>query len=220
MNILGITPHYNSVLNNKSRNLNFSGNKLYTLKQIEALSKTSETDIAEGVMKLVNKIKFINKIVSPDSRTLNPVTTKIAETPVEIMMDKTRKGKTKINITAYTDASTYVLKEKVGMYERVDEQEIWPQTMDIILDNKDGRMINGELDTKLNSLSFERNNKTGKRDATGRYFFLVPNLYECKDVKNCRDKMLRYSKASNTISLVLQRLFADLSMVKPKNKLV
>ena len=220
MNISGITPYYNSVSNNtRSRNLNFRGNKLYTLRQIEELSKTSEADVADGLTKLVSKIRFINKILGQDSKTLKPVTTKIAETPVDIMMDKTGKGKTKINIVAYSDASTYV-SPKAGMYERVNEEYIWPQTMDIILDNKDGRMINGELDTKLNSLSFVRNSKTGRRTAEGRYFFLVPNVYECKDIKNRRDNMIWYSKTSNTISLIFQKLFADLSLVKPKNKLV
>ena len=168
----------------------------------------SEGDITNGMAKLINKLKFINKILGKDAKTLKPVSTTISDAQVDIMMDKTKKGQIKINISSHNDNIS------------VENNPLSPQNLDMILDDKKGRMISGNLNTGICNLNFERNQKTGQRKGCGDNFFLIPNLRESGNVEFNRERFYWQSRTDNTISLIFHRLFSDLSLVRPKTNML
>lgn len=182
--------------------------KVQNWQKILELVTPSNTEITEGVEKLTNKLKFINRVLGHSAKTTKPVSTSISDIPIKIMMDKTKKGKIKINISSYT--------EMLSKEDKLTQA----QMLDLILDDKNGRMLSGHLNTKLCTLNFERNQKTGQRKGSGDNFFLIPNINENCNVEFCKDKMYWQSRSDNIVSLVFHKLFSDLSLVKPKTKLL
>lgn len=222
MNILAASslnsPKYQ--MNKSYSSPSFRGDRLYSLKEVIDASVVSKQDVANGVEKLVNKIKFLNKIVGVNDKTSKPVVTQLGDALVYINMDKTLKGKTKINIFTDTKGVVFRYPGYGCSYEKVENPQLERQCLDILISDKDGRMSQGLLSTIDGSCTnFERDLKSGKRSAEGRYFRLNPNINECVDQKFEMNDF-GYEKSGLTIREIFKSLFAKLSLVKPDINLI
>ncbi len=212
MNTLPISKPYNTQYNN----INFRCNKFYTAQEIKDAAIVSNKEVSEGLEKLTKKIKFVNQILGKNDKTNKPVSTQIGDAFVFINMDKTTKGKTKINIFSDTPAAVFSYSGIENQYKKIETPNIERQSLNIVISDKDGRMCNGTLSTiDDNCTTFERNIKTGKRKAEGKYFIMVPNINECKDQKFEMNDF-GYNKTTLTIRNIFSQLFNKLSLVKPE----
>lgn len=203
-------------INKCNKNISFGcKNRLYTLEEVIDASVVSKQDVAEGLQKLVNKIKFLNKIVGPNSKTAKPITSKIGDASVYIDMDKTVKGKTKISLFADTKSIEFEYSGFGHKYKKADNSELIRQSLDIIISDKDGRMSQGALSlVDGNCTNFERDLKTGKRYARGKYFLLEPGVNECID-QGFEMEDFAHNKTCLIIRNIFSKLFSNLSLVKP-----
>ena len=204
-----------SSTNKKCSNVNFGSMKLYSTEDVVKLSTQIEQEVSDGLRKLVGKIKFVDKILGKNDKTIKPVGTKIGDSFVYINMDKSVKGKTKINIFSDTKGIVFKLNPMTHQYTRIEDPEYIRQFLDIIISDKDGRMSNGTIQTIDGSWkTFERNTHTGKRSAEGESFRLIPNLSECNnEQRNLFD--MGYDRDTLTIKNIFLNLFSKLSLVKP-----
>lgn len=65
MQILNVNNKFNNSqynINKKYNNINFGAKKFYSVEDIMKISSTSPQEVSDGFRKLVNKIKFLNKI--------------------------------------------------------------------------------------------------------------------------------------------------------------
>lgn len=221
MNIQNITfkntPTYKNYKPNK--NLNFKGKELYTLEEVLEASKVSKSEISEGTEKLINKIKFLYKILKQNDRTTKPLTTQIRDTFVYINMDKTTKGKTKIELFADTNTPIYIHSGIGSLYNKINPK-LERQSLDITILDKDGRMQQGSMSLNNDSCTtFERDLKTGKRNAAGKYFVMIPNVHECNTQSYDMDPF-GYDKTSIAIRKIFFNLFSNLTKVKPDIDLI
>lgn len=216
MNFYSINQTYKSQYPKTKSQLTFKANRLYTLEEVNKASTVSPQDVVEGVEKLTKKIKFLNKILGENDKTKQPITSQIGDAIVFINMDKTTKGKTKINLFADTKEHIYEPTNKIGLFKKNDNPYYIRQKLDIVISNKDGRMTEGSIKPLSGAYThFERNNKTGKRLATSEYFSLVPNVRECSS-ENKKVENFGEDKTSITINDIFFKIFSDLSLVKPK----
>lgn len=213
INFKSTTIHKN---NKNNTDLTFKGKELYTLEEVLEASKVSKTDVSEGIQKLINKIKFLNKILKQNDRTSKPLTTKIKDTFVYINMDKTSKGKTKIEVFADTNSPIYIHSGIGSLYNKIKTPKLERQSLDITIFDKDSRMHQGTMSLNNGSCTtiFERDKKTGKRNATGKYFVMVPNVHECNTQSHEMDPF-GYDRTSITIRNILFNFFSNLTKVKP-----
>ena len=217
MQILNINHVNNSKynINKKSQNINFGAKKLYSAEEVMKISVISQKDISDGLRQLVNKIKFVNKILGQNDKTAKPVTTKIGDSIVFINMDKSIKDKTKINIFADTKDKVFTFDLATNQFVKDENPYYVRQFLDITISNKDGRMSNGSINTIDGGWKiFERNLKTGKRNAVGQGFKLIPNIKECNEEQRYLYDF-GYEKNTLTIKNIFLALFSKLSLVKP-----
>ena len=219
MNLYGFNQSYKLQSPQTKPQLKFKGNKFYTLEEVNKASMVSPKDVKEGVEKLTKKIKFLNEILKENDKTKQPVTAKIGDTHIFIDMDKTTKGKTKINLFADTKRQIYEPTNILDQFKKIDNPYYIRQKLNIVISNKDGRMSEGSI-KPLNGtyIHFERNNKTGKRDAISKYFSLIPNVRECFE-QNQRTEYFGQDKTSIIINNIFFKIFSDLSLIKPKIRL-
>ena len=216
MNILAINQTYKLQTPQIKSQPTFKGNRFYTLEEVNKASTVSPKDVIEGVEKLTKKIKFLNKILGENDKTVQPVAAPIGDAIVFINMDKTTKGKTKINLFADTKSHIYEPTDKLDQFIKIDNPYYVRQKLDIVISDKDGRMSEGAIKPLNGTYThFERNNKTGKRKAISEYFYLVPNVRECSE-QNEKVKNFGEDKTSITINDIFFKIFSDLSLVKPK----
>lgn len=216
MNILGINQIYKLQTPQIKSQPTFKANRFYTLEEVNKASTVSPKDVVEGVEKLTKKIKFLNKILGDNDKTVKPVTTQINDVLVFINMDKTTKGKIKINLFADTKGHIYEPTERLDQFKKIDNPSYVRQKLDIIISDKDGRMSEGSIKPLNGTYTyFERDNNTGKRNAISEYFCLVPNVRECSE-QNEKVKNFGEDKSSITINDIFFKIFSDLSLVKPK----
>lgn len=222
MNIQNTTynnsPIYKTYTNNK--NITFKGKTFYTIEEVLEASKVSKTEVADGIEKLTNKIKFLYNILKQNDRTTKPLTTQIRDSFVYINMDKTTKGKTKINLLAETNSPIYIYSGIGSLYNKINPQ-LEKQSLDITLLEKDGRMHQGTMSLNNGACTtiFERDKKTGKRNATGKYFVMTPNIRECNTQSYEMDPF-GYDRTSITIRNIFFNLFSNLTKVKPDIDLI
>ena len=215
MNFLSINQTYKPQFSQPNSQLKFKANKFYTLEEVNKASTVSPKEVKEGVEKLTKKIRFLNGILKENDKTKQPVTAKIGDALVFIDMDKTTKGKTKINLFADTKRHIYEPTNIFNQFKKNDNPYYIRQKLNIVISNKDGRMSEGSI-KPLDGIytHFERNNKTGKRNAISKYFSLVPNVRECSE-QNKIAEYLGEDKTSITINNIFFKIFSDLSKVKP-----
>ena len=181
----------------------------------------SSQEIKQWTEKLINKIKFLNKVIGANAKTTSPVLTNIAGADVFINIDKTKSGCTKIKIDSETDNFSYTFSQELQQYIPVKLTGKNRQSMDIIINNKDGRMINGSLKCDAGHLNFERNTKTGQRNGSGQsiyQFVLSPNIKEMPT--NWETQRWYAAKGNNAVISVFSTIFLDLMRVKPNTKLI
>lgn len=222
MQILNVNNKFNNSqynINKKYNNISFGAKKFYSVEDIMKISSTSPQEVSDGLRKLVNKIKFLNKILGENDKTIKPINTKIGDSDIFINMDKSIKGKTKINIFTYTKGKIFDYDSKTDKYVKREKVNYIRQFLDIILSNKDGRMSHGTISTIDGGWkTFERNPKTGKRSAEGDFFKLIPNINECnEEQKNVYD--FGYERNTLTIKNIFLKLFSQLSLVNSDIKL-
>lgn len=201
----------------QQRNINFKSNKGVTA----ASTLASSQEIKQGIEKLTNKTKFLNRILGNQAKTSKPVLTKLGDTDVFIDMDKTQKGKTKIKIFSETNNVTYTYSKELKQLIPELKDTKHEQSLDVIINDKDGRMVYGVLNCDAGHLHFERNTKTGHRDGNGQGhypFKLSPNVYEHPEDWETQRKVA--DKGGNTVSAVFSAVFIDLMRVKPNIKLI
>lgn len=218
MNISPMTYYTNTNYSTKPmHNINFKSNKGFKA----ASTLVSSQEITQCIAKLTNKTKFISKILGDNAKTSKPVLTKIGDTNAFINMDKTQMGLTKIKIYSATNDVYYNYSQDLQQVIPTLGSTQHEQSLEVIINNKDGRMIYGILDCDAGHLHFERNTKTGRRDGTGQgiyTFRLSPNINEHQS--DWEYQRIEADKNGNTISAVFSAVFMDLMLVKPNIKLI
>ena len=222
MNILQVPNNYiNNFPRRNSAIINFGCNETQPLNTIPDSSFLNKNEIVGHVFKLVNKIKFVSEILGENGKTVKPVLAKLGDASVYIKMDKSQKDKIKISLFSDTNGFIYKYSEKLQSYIPVKNPEMIRQSLDIIVNKKDKRMINGQLDIIDCSMDFVRDTKTGKREMhSNRSFHFVPNVYECKDIENIAVQFSQNDKASNIVTSVFLNMFSNLTKVKPEITLI
>ena len=199
-----------------SANINFGCNKVMQLKDIPSTSFLSAKEINDYIFKLVNKIQFVGKILGVHDKTVKPVATKLGDATVCINMDKSPKNKVKINLYSDNEGALYEYSREYLGYIPVQNPGLYRQSLDIVVNEKDKRMIDGQLNIVDCSMNFSRNLKTGKRDVhSNKCFHFSPNLNECYNMEDSIMQFSYNSKATNTVNAVFFNLFANLTKVKP-----
>lgn len=196
-------------------NVNFKCNKNISIDEAVKLTTVDQKEVVENIFKLVNKIKFLNKILGKNDKITKPVTVMLGDAKVSLMMDKSNTGKIKINLCSDTNAAIYEYVSPQRGYISVENPQTIRQELDIILSTKDGRMRNGQLSVFNNFMTFERNEKTGKRDLISDGLYFVPNMYECHNTRNYI-QYTGFDRAANMVSAVFFNLFSNLTKVKPE----
>ena len=206
----------NNFTNNNSKPINFGCDNSMSVDNVSGSSLLDEKEIVENIHKLVNKIKFVSEILGENGKTLKPIATKIGDATIYIDIDKTQKDKIKVNLFSDTYDYTYEYSPKLQQYIPVKSSDVIRQSMDITINKKDKRMINGQLNIIDCDLNFERDIKTGKRNIrSNKSFYFVPNLYECFNMENLEVQYCNSNKDTNTVSSVFFNMFANLTKVKP-----
>lgn len=221
MNISPIIPNYIPQRRN-SEKINFGCNKSIKLQQnIPDSTLLTAKEIVDNVFKLVNKIQFVNKILGENDKTAKPVLAKLGDASVYINMDKSAKDKIRINLFSDTAGSMYKYSSELQGYIPVKNPEMQRQSLDIIVNKKDKRMINGQLTIVDCNMDFARDTKTGKREIhSNKCFCFVPNLYECYDIQDVAVQFWTNNKESNIVTSVFFNMFANLTKVKPDISLI
>ncbi len=201
------------------RNVTF-GSEAKNINQIIYSQMVTKDEAVEHILKLTKKIKFFNEILGKNDKTSRPVLVKLGDADVFLNVDKTSRNKVKINLYSDTNSPMYIYSFEQGAYVPNPEKYLFRQKLDIVLNNKDGRMSNGYLSTVSGSMVFERNTKSGQRAASGDRFQLNPKLYECNNRENFPAQKYGFDKASNIVSTVFFNMFSFLSKVKPDLKLM
>ena len=219
MNISAPKITNNSQYQTNKNNLktNFKSNRTQDIKEIVELSAVAKEEVAEGLSKIISKIKFLNRILGQNDKTTKPVLAKIGDSFVFINMDKTTKGMTKISLYADTGMQEFqnlALKEQCKNIHSCASKR---QSLDIVISDKDARMCRGDLiSIQDDFITFERNPKTGKRRVGSGYLCLVPNVKECRDQKfEMNSFICGFDKTTLMIREIFYSLFSKLSLVKP-----
>lgn len=222
MNILPMTANYmNNPQKKNSSNINFGCNKTTQLKDVAESSLLDAPEIVDNIFKLVNKVKFVNKILGEHDKTVKPVVAKLGDASVYINMDKSPKDKIKINLFSDTDGAMYKYSSELQGYIPVENPDVRRQSLDIIVSKKDKRMIGGQLNIVDCNMNFARDTKTGKREIhSNKCFYFIPNLYECSNMENVAVQFWQNNKATNIVTSVFFNMFANLSKVKPEISLI
>lgn len=215
--------YYSDSTYTKRQNISteFKGSKNAIFNESVNATLLSSQEIKQWTEKLINKIKFLNKVIGANAKTSSPVLTNIAGAEVFINIDKTKSGCTKIKIDSETDNFSYTFSQELQQNIPVKLAEKNRQSMDIIINDKDGRMINGSLECDAGHLNFERNAKTGQRNGRGQSiypFILSPNVKEMPT--DWETQRWYATKESNAVVSVFSIIFMDLMRVKPDTKLI
>lgn len=220
MNILQLTP-YNNSRATSIKNTNFGSNKIKPLTQLSEDSLLSTNEIVDNIFKLTKKIQFISKILGERDKTAKPVIAKIGDASIYINMDKSEKGKVKVDLYSDTNGMIYQYSENIQGYIPIENPIKHRQSLNMIINSKDKRMISGRLDIIDCHMDFERNTKTGKRELeSNRSFYFVPNLYECHNIQDVAVQYGNYDKSSNIVTSLFFNLFSNLTKVKPEISLI
>lgn len=222
MNILQVPNYYiNNSQRKNSAMINFGCNKTNPSNKLSDSSLLNDNEIVEHVCKLVNKIKFVSEILGENGKTIKPILVKLGDAPVYIKMDKSQKDNIKISLFSDTIGSLYEYSDKLQDYIPVKKPEMIRQNIDIILNKKDKRMIDGQLGIVDCYINFIRDTKTGKREMhSNKCFYFVPNLYECKDIEDLAVQFWQNDKAANIVTSTFFNVFANLTKVKPEISLI
>ena len=218
MNISNVQYYTGSTYTEKQT---FKGNKNTILNDVHNSTLLNSQEIIQCIKKITNKTKFLNKVLGCHAKTSKAVSMNIGNTDVFINMDKTKPGFTKIDIFSDTNNYSYIFSQELQQSIPVKIPGKHRQSMNIIVNDKDGRMINGSLECDAGHLNFERNSKTGRRNGGGQGiypFVLSPNLAEYPT--DWEAQKWYADKGSNTISTVFSSIFIDLMRVKPNLKLI
>lgn len=222
MNILSVTPY--NIQNSRavsSQNINFGSHKIESLRQLPKTSLLGDNEIADNILKLAKKVQFVSKILGERDKTAKPVVAKIGDASIYINMDKSQKGKIKVDLYADTKDKVYRYSNALRGYISVENPDICRQSLNITFNPKDKRMISGHLDIIDCDMDFERDIKTGKRELTSsKPFYFSPNLYECKDIQDMKLQHRERDKSCNTVTSLFFNLFSSLTKVKPEVNLI
>lgn len=222
MNITQIPTNYTN--NYQRRNyvqVNFGCNTTAPLKSLQESTMLNADEIVANMFKLANKIKFVSEILGDYGKTINPIPAKIGDAIININIDKSPKNKIRINLFSDTDEIIYKYSPELQMYMPVKGSAQERQSMDIIVNKKDKRMMDGQLNVFDCIVNFSRNIKTGKREInSSKPFVFVPNLYECKDIRDVAVQFYQNSKEANIVTSLFFNMFANLTKVKPEISLI
>ena len=199
----------------------FKASKNAIFSEVANSTLSSSQEIKQYIEKLTNKTKFLNKVLGNHAKTSNPVLTNLGNAEVFIGMDKTKPGRTKIEIYSDTDNFSYTYSSELQQYLPVKLAGKHRQSMNIIINDKDGRMIDGSLECDAGHLNFERNSKTGQRNGSGQgiySFVLSPNVAE--NPTDWETQRWYATKDGNIVSTVFSVIFMDLMRVKPNIELI
>ena len=194
--------------------------RLYTSPLDFTHSNITTEEIAGNTKKLVSKLRELSKTLGTNGRTQEPILVRIGDADFLVRINKRIKGETHINI--YGEGQQVIDLFKVtdsGMlYKPLERPRTVARSVNIVLNQKDGRMLRGEMIFNGQVVNFSRDIKTGKREMTGRYFRLVPNSFEAKDCMMKYDIQPEiYNREANVVGTTLYSLFTDLAKVKPDN---
>ncbi len=196
-------------------NINFGCNKIIAPDVIEK-SMLSPNEIVTNVFKLANKIKFLNKILGKNDRTVKPVLMRLGEAEVHINMEKSKYGMRQINLYSDTNSEVYRYCDELHGYVAIEHPQTIRQSFDILMREKDGRMYRGNLNIVGGAMDFERDTKTGARNVKAEYFHFIPNLNEVHNMEDMAVQYYNRDKASNIVTSTFFNLFSNLTQVKPQ----
>ena len=143
--------------------INFGCDTEIQLKNTPDASLLNAKEIIDNVFKLVNKIQFVSDILGENGKTVKPMLAKLGDATVYIEMDKTLKDKIKINLFSDTDDAMYKYVPDLLAYILVENPEKQRQSLNIVVNKKDKRMMEGFLNIFDCKMSFVRDTTTGKR---------------------------------------------------------